>query len=337
MKQSLVHKLTLLLDTRSHSEAKKQIALLTQSLQTKRYIQNSDHLMNELRQIHESRTLKRAHYYIRRLIKGLTVVKTGKINDLNINRWKEYGDLITDSLWLLDKRDRSGVHSADYWGNFIPQIPHQLLLRYTKKGDWVLDPFLGSGTTLIECRKLGRHGVGIELQSSIARRARARIQQEANPFQVETCVIRADSTKIHMKEALSDQGISSVQFAILHPPYWDIIRFSKKNNDLSNAKTLKSFLDGFGAVVKNCSSVLEPRRFLAVIISDKYVDREWIPLGFYTMQETLNHGFTLKSIIIKNFNHTKGKRSQDELWRYRALVGGFYVFKHEYIFLFQKK
>jgi hypothetical protein len=55
------------------------------------------------------------------------------------------------------------------------------------------------------------------------------------------------------------------------------------------------------------------------------------------MQEVMQHGFTLKSIIVKNFDTTTGKRRQQELWRYRALVGGFYIFKHEYIFLLQKK
>jgi hypothetical protein len=55
------------------------------------------------------------------------------------------------------------------------------------------------------------------------------------------------------------------------------------------------------------------------------------------MQEVLKCGFTLKSIIVKNFEETLGKRNQKDLWRYRALVGGFYIFKHEYIFLFKKK
>ncbi|HPB20178.1 MAG TPA: hypothetical protein PLC00_05335, partial [Bacteroidales bacterium] len=69
---------------------------------------------------------------------------------------------------------------------------------------------------------------------------------------------------------------------------------------------------------------------------DKYSKSEWIQLGFYCMQEVLKRGYILKSIIVKNFEETKGKMNQKELWRYRALAGGFYVFKHEYIFLFQK-
>jgi DNA modification methylase len=337
MKQSMVRALTHLLAKRNHGDVKKQTALLYHALTYLKSTRNTAHVKNELQQIYESKTLERSRYYIRRLIKGLTVVKTGTMNDLNLNRWKEYDDILTDSLWVLDKRDRTGVHSADYWGNFIPQIPHQLLRRYTKKGDWVLDPFLGSGTTLIECRKLGRNGIGIELQSSLARKTRTRIKKESNPFNTETVVIAGDSTQPGMKQRIQTHHVPSVQFALLHPPYWDIIRFSKQKNDLSNAKTLLNFLEGFGRVVNNCAAVLDKKRYLAVVIGDKYINREWIPLGFYAMQETLKHGFILKSIIVKNFNHTKAKRSQEELWRYRALVGGFYVFKHEYIFLFQKK
>ena len=54
------------------------------------------------------------------------------------------------------------------------------------------------------------------------------------------------------------------------------------------------------------------------------------------MQEIQKRNYKLKSIIVKNFDETKGKMNQKELWRYRALVGGFYIFKHEYIFLFKK-
>jgi len=108
-------------------------------------------------------------------------------------------------------------------------------------------------------------------------------------------------------------------------------------NDLSNAKSVEKFLEMFGKVIDNTCSVLEEGRYFAVVIGDKYSDGEWIPLGFYTMQEVMRRGFKLKSTIVKNFDTTKGKMSQKELWRYRALVGGFYIFKHEYIFLFKKE
>lgn len=123
----------------------------------------------------------------------------------------------------------------------------------------------------------------------------------------------------------------------MHPPYYDIIKFSQEPNDLSRAPTVDSFLKMFGEVVDNTYPFLENKRYFALVIGDKYSKGEWIPLGFYCMNEVLKRGYLLKSIIVKNFEETRAKRNQKELWRYRALVGGFYLFKHEYIMLFKKK
>ena len=297
---------------------------------------SEEYLFDELTQIEESMTLKRVQYYVTRLKKGISEVKTSKINDINIHRWKEYEDILTDSIWVMGKRDRSGEHTGSYWGNFIPQIPNQLLQRYTKKREWVLDPFLGSGTTLIECKRLGRNGLGIELNAKILEMTNEIIQKEKNPHNVITEIVEGDSNSIDYLMVLEKIGLKSIQFLIMHPPYWDIISFSEDNRDLSNVKSKEDFLSSFGEIVDKTYPLLDKGRYLAVVIGDKYSAGEWIPLGFNVMQEVLKRKYMLKSIIVKNFEETKGKRQQKELWRYRALAGGFYIFKHEYIFLFKK-
>jgi len=90
-------------------------------------------------------------------------------------------------------------------------------------------------------------------------------------------------------------------------------------------------------VIEKTYNILDKGRYCALVIGDKYSGGEWIPLAFYTMQLFIERGYKLKSTIVKNFEETKGKMNQKELWRYRALVGGFYIFKHEYIFLFKKE
>lgn len=310
--------------------------LLNIDLNGDSFLLRRDILFSELDQILESRTLDRAKYYVRRLEKGIKKIKTGKINDVNLLRWKEYDEIITDSLWMLDKRDTSGVHLGWYWGNFIPQIPHQMMLRYTKKGEWVLDPFVGSGTTLIECRRLGRNGIGIELNQEVAQKARELVEKASNEFSVKTEIYVGDSRRANIDDVLARFGIKRFQLLIMHPPYHNIIKFSNDENDLSNAKNTYEFLKMFGGVVDNITPYLENGRYFALVIGDKYSKGEWIPLGFLCMQEILKRKYLLKSIIVKNFEETRGKRNQKELWRYRALVGGFYVFKHEYIMLFKK-
>lgn len=331
---SVIRKNISLLKDKIHSLKKNDITLM---LNGDKEIVKWSFLNGEFEQILKTRTIERTKYYISRLIKSLSEIKPGKINDLNLNRWKEYNDIITDSLWVLDKRDKSGAHNAGYWGNFIPQIPNQFLRRYTKKNEWVLDPFLGSGTTLIECKRLGRNGIGIELQQGVVKIAEKNIESEKNPFKIKTTLINADSTSIDFKKELNKLKIKSVQFVIMHPPYWDIIKFSDKENDLSNAETVDNFISMFGKAADNTLSVLDKGRYFAVVIGDKYSSGEWIPLGFYLMNDLIKKGYKLKSAIVKNFDETKGKMNQKELWRYRALAGGFYIFKHEYIFLFQKK
>ena len=295
-----------------------------------------DALVEELKQIEEAQTIERAKYYLDRLKKGISEIKTSKINDINLNRWKEYQDILTDSLWILEKRDTSGAHVGSYWGNFIPQIPNQLMLRYTKKEDWVIDTFVGSGTTLIECRRLGRNGIGIELNPEVAKEARNLIKKESNAYNVNTEIITGDSRKVNLKETLDKIGVKQAQLLIMHPPYHNIIKFSRSNDDLSNAPTTEDFIKMFCEVLDKTTPYLENGRYLGIVIGDKYFKGTWIPLGFYIMNEVLKRDFSLKSIIVKNFEETRGKRNQKELWRYRALVGGFYIFKHEYILLFKK-
>ena len=297
----------------------------------------SDVLNSELNQILEARTIERAKYYVKRLERGVKKVKTSNINDINLHRWKEQTDIITDSLWVLPKRDGTGAHLGWYWGNFIPQIPHQLMLRYTKRNDWVLDPFLGSGTTLIECRRLGRHGIGIELNPEVATRAAELVEREKARHSARTGIFTGDSRTIDVRQPLDAMGAKQVQLLIMHPPYHDIISFSGDENDLSNATNTDLFLKMFGDVVDNIDPLLERGRYFALVIGDKYSKGEWVPLGFHCMSEVLKRGYSLKSIVVKNFEETRSKRDQKQLWRYRALVGGFYIFKHEYIFLFKKR
>lgn len=258
-----------------------------------------------------------------------------KYNDIDMSRWKDYTDISTDSLWIIEKRDNSGAHSGDYHGNFVPQIPHQLFTRYTKKGDWILDPFMGSGTSLIEAQRMGRNSVGIELQEPVVSEAADRISAESNDI----CTARAfvgNSRTVNIEEILQTVGIQKVQFVIMHPPYWDILKFSDDPEDLSNAATLDDFLRSFGEVIDNTTKVLEKNRYCAVVIGDKYANSRIVPLGFHCMDLFLERGFILKAILVKNFDETKGKANKRGIWRYRALASDFYIFKHEYIFVFKK-
>ena len=74
---------------------------------------------------------------------------------------------------------------------------------------------------------------------------------------------------------------------------------------------------------------------MAIVIGDKYLKGQWIPLGFHCMNEAQKLGLTLKSIVVKNMEGNRAKHGKDAIWRYRALASDYYIFKHEYILIFK--
>ncbi len=262
-------------------------------------------------------------------------------SDIDLTRWKEYDEVLLGSLWLLGARDKTGPHAGDYWGNFVPQIARQVLLRFTRPGEAVVDLFSGMGTTLIECCHLGRHGIGVELSSEVAARSVERIAQAENPSGIHTAVLTGDSadpaTIDRVRAELAVLGQSHAHCLILHPPYHDIIAFSDDGRDLSNCVDLEAFLERFRVVVGHAVELLAPGRFLALIIGDKYGGGEWVPLGFECMQVCRQAGLRLKAINVKDIQgNERGKGKNENLWRYRALRSATYIFKHEYVMVFQK-
>jgi tRNA G10 N-methylase Trm11 len=266
--------------------------------------------------------------------------KTTAFSDIDLKNWKQY-DEFTGTLWLMGARDKSGPHVGDYWGNFVPQVPKTVLVRHSKRGEVVLDLFNGMGTTLIECCRLGRHGIGVELQADVAERARERIARAENPDGVSTAVLVGDSSDpsivSSVREGLARLGRTHVSACLLHPPYGAVIPFSDDARDLSMAPTLEAFLAAFGRVVDNAVELLEPGRFLALVIGDIYEKAQLVPLGFRCMQVCTERGLQLKAINVKDIQgNERGKGKNGNLWKYRALAQGFYIFKHEYVMVFRK-
>ncbi len=186
-----------------------------------------------------------------------------------------------------------------------------------------------------------RFHIGVELIEVVAARSRERIAQAANGDDVTAEVVVGDSREMATRERVVDVlrrlGDGQADCVLLHPPYFNIIRFSEDPRDLCNAPDLPAFLEQFRAVVENAWAILRPGRFLALVIGDAFAKGEWIPLGFECMQVCRKVGLRLKAINVKDIQgNERAKGKSENLWRYRALRQGFYVFKHEYVMVFQR-
>ena len=260
-------------------------------------------------------------------------------SDIDLNRWKDYEDVLTDSLWNFPSRASGDGHKLDYHGNYIPQIATQIFTRYSKKNDIVLDLFLGSGTSAIEAVRMERRCIGVELKPDLVEYVRGKIAPGLLDTRIH--IIQGDSTTpatvAKVSGALQTMQTAFAHLLMLHPPYDDIIKFSNDPQDLSNAANTEAFLDSFETIARNGYTLLEPGRFAALIIGDKYANGELVPLGFQRMERMNRVGFKTKAVIVKNIEgNEKGKGRTANLWRYRALAGGYYIFKHEYIMVFFK-
>jgi DNA modification methylase len=82
------------------------------------------------------------------------------------------------NVWKMATQPFSEAHFA----TFPPELPRRCILAGSREGDTVLDPFAGAGTTLLVADRLGRNGVGIELNPEYAQMARRRITNDAPLF-----------------------------------------------------------------------------------------------------------------------------------------------------------
>ena len=228
------------------------------------------------------------------------------------------------TIWNFKERGSWATHKGDYRGNCPPQVPRNLILKYTKEGDIVLDTFCGSGTTLIETKLLNRKGVGIDVNVKALRISKERLNFKSNNL-CEPKLIKADSTNL--------RGIvpnNCIDFIFAHPPYANIIKYSDNiKEDLSRLE-LNEFLNQIKLFSKECFRILKKDKYCAVLIGDIRKNKNIIPLGFYIMDIFIQTGFTLKEIIIKEQHNCK----KTDYWRQNK-NRDFYLLAHEYIFVFK--
>jgi len=248
--------------------------------------------------------------------------ETNLFNDIKLDEWKKYKDNITtDSLWLenkkkddgkfiIPKRDFLPKNSSYFHGLFIPEIPYQFILRFTKKNETVWDCFAGSGTTHKVAKLLNRRCISNDLTPQ------------------EDYINQGDSTNYNPEQ--------KVQLLFMHPPYHNIVKYSDKKECGSNCQNIIEFLLWFENVVKNCIQYLDKNRFLVLVCGNIYQNSEEHTLGVWCKDIIRKYGFKLKSHIIKDYGETKGGQKNYNIQYYRQLKGNFNNFYGDNIFIMQK-
>ncbi len=231
------------------------------------------------------------------------------------------------TVWAFPRRGSWATHTSDWRGNWSPEVVRNLILRYSKEKDHLLDCMIGGGTTAIEAKILNRHITCVDVNKEALERTKRVLN-----FEVE------NKSKQRMIECdarnMSFIKNNEIDFILTHPPYADIIKYSegKIENDLSNIHDINKFVDEIEKVAQELYRVLKPGKFCAILMGDTRRNKMYQPLSFMVMDKFIKTGFMLKEDIIKRQFNCKATG----FWVKKSQEANFLLIMHEHLFVFQK-
>lgn len=257
-----------------------------------------------------------------------------KLNELDGKTWARY----SISIWDITKSPEEVKlrHPA----MFPVELCKRLIEIYTKRGETVLDPFMGSGSTVVAARDLGRKGIGVDINPDYFKLAKERLSQQK--------LFKEDiiEPEIFCEDARNISDIiepNSVDLVITSPPYWNVHTrkrtadykesrpYSSLNGDIGNIPDYGKFMEDLKLIFKKVYEVLKSGKRCIVIVMDIRVGSRFIPFHIDITKIMEEIGFILEDIIIwdrrKEYNNLRP-------------LGYPYVFivnkTHEYILIFRK-
>jgi len=198
---------------------------------------------------------------------------------------------------------------------------------YSDKGESILDPMVGGGTTLIEAKLLARNALGLDINPEFVALTEKALKFTHQPPTKQKVMVADTRDLTFLKD-------NSFDLILTHPPYMNIIKYSegKIPADLSNIGSLPKFCDQIEKIAAELFRVLKPDRYCAILIGDTRRGRHFVPLAFNVMQRFLKAGFVLKEDIVKVQHNCAYTRR----WEWKAKRDKFYLIMHEHLFVFRK-
>lgn len=233
-------------------------------------------------------------------------------------------ELEKSSVWSFPERGNWATHDAKYRGNCSPYVVRNLILRYSKEDDWILDQFVGGGTSLVEAKLLNRNIIGTDINPKALERCGKKINFEYGIGKAE--IREADARNLEFIKN------DSIDFVCTHPPYANIIKYSDGIDGDISLLDYDEFLDSMGQVAIETYRVLKKGKHCTFIIGDIRQKGSVRPLGFETMLKFENAGFKLKEIIIKQQHNCK----RTAKWEKISVEKNFFLLAHEYVFVLKK-
>ena len=218
----------------------------------------------------------------------------------------------TTTLWDYPKQSygKKPKGNNKFQGVTPAFIIWNMLQRYTKPGDLVVDPMAGSGTTIDVCEEEGRRVIGYDI----------------NPQHPK--VIKNDSRKIPLAN-------NSVDMVFIDSPYGDNVSYSNEPADIVKISAEDpKFYEELEKVAREIYRILKPGKVMGWLIGDQWVKRKFTPVGFKIYQMLVdNVKFEpIDLICVARRNQSSNTR----VWHYRAQKFNFFLRGFKYLILVRK-
>jgi len=228
----------------------------------------------------------------------LTVKKRDRVNRLNDLSGKEW--IKFTKTWFVHNPPPRGKAKMLHPASFPETVVQEFIEFFTKKDEWILDPFLGTGSTLVAAQKCMRNGIGVEVYPEYAAIAEKRLTQEKLLAyeQVNEMVIVGDS---HNLAAIFDEyDLPKADFCITSPPYWNQLKrscmrqkergerglstyYGDREEDIGNIDDYRVFVHKQRAIFDEVYKVLKDFGYVVVITNNVFFDGRMYPLAFDTL------------------------------------------------------
>ncbi|MCD8141142.1 MAG: hypothetical protein LUE17_15470 [Planctomycetaceae bacterium] len=215
------------------------------------------------------------------------------------------------TLWDFPAQNYGGNKQGDtaYVGATPSYIIWNLLNRYTKPKELVIDPMAGSGTTLDVARELGRRALGYDV----------------NPTRPD--IFRVDSRKLPLED-------EKAAFVFVDPPYSTHVDYSDDPRCIGKLDAASGeYYEAMERVIGEIDRVLAPGRHMALYVSDSFVKgKGFYPIGFELFDILRRHFQPVDIVSVVRHNRTL------EMGNYRkaALEGNYFLRGFNYLFIMQK-
>lgn len=224
-----------------------------------------------------------------------------KLNNLNGSDW------IKNSISYFSlKPQKIDPEVRQHPATFPVALSDRFVRFFTKRGGWVIDPFVGSGSTMVSCNKLSRNCIGVDVNKNYIKLSNQRVNYNSSVIPKTTLqqAIYGDSRDIKPVLSKSDYKFD---LCITSPPYWNILGksrggsisdhknrkkdglplvYSDNPNDLGNCVNYHDYLHYITEVFMDLKEFMKPNSYIIVVVQNIIGEkRKFYPIAWDLYRE----------------------------------------------------